>query len=146
MALIIAGAWLTLAVGAVAAPADDILQVMRDAEAGWNVGDLEKYMDCYWRSEKVRFAGGDKVSYGWEAVLGNYRKGYPDRTAMGVLTFSEMDVMMLAPDAAVVFGRWRLERADDEPHGLFTLVFRSFDGKWRIVHDHTSSAAPPAAD
>jgi hypothetical protein len=26
-----------------------------------------------------------------------------------------------------------------EPHGLFTLLLRRFDGAWRIVHDHTSS-------
>ena len=47
-----------------------------------------------------------------------------------------------ADDAATVFGRWKLVREDDEPHGLFTLVMRRFDEGWRIVHDHTSSAKP----
>ena len=43
---------------------------------------------------------------------------------MGTLSFSEIDVTMLSPDAAVVLGRWRLKRANDEPHGRFTLIFK----------------------
>jgi ketosteroid isomerase-like protein len=49
-------------------------------------------------------------------------------------------VSALADDAALVFGRWRLQREKDEPSGLFTLVFRKTPAGWRIVHDHTSSA------
>jgi ketosteroid isomerase-like protein len=47
---------------------------------------------------------------------------------------------MLSPDAAVVLGRWRLKRANDEPHGRFTLIFKRLPEGWRIVHDHTSAA------
>ncbi len=127
-------------------PTEDILTVMRAAEADWNAGDLEAYMNSYWRSEDLRFAGGGGVNRGWEAVLDSYQTAYPDRAAMGQLTFSEIDVTVLADDAAVVFGRWRLDRedvADDAaPHGLYTLVVRRFPEGWRIVHDHTSAASP----
>jgi len=133
---------LVLATGAVAAPQDAILTVLRDAEAGWNAGDLEAYMQGYWQSEELCFAGGGTVTSGWQATLDRYRARYTDRALMGTLVFSELDVTMLADDAAVVFGRWKLERADDEPQGLFTLVLRRFEHGWRIVHDHTSSAAP----
>lgn len=125
-------------------PTADILALMNAAEAGWNAGDLERYMQCYWRSDELRFAGGATVNRGWEAVLASYRRAYADADAMGRLTFSDLDVMVLADDAAVVFGRWLLDRKgeapDDAPHGLFTLVLRRFDVGWRIVHDHTSSA------
>jgi ketosteroid isomerase-like protein len=47
---------------------------------------------------------------------------------------------MLSPDAAAVLGRWRLKRANDEPHGRFTLIFKRLPEGWRIVHDHTSAA------
>ena len=133
---------LVLATGAVAAPQDAILTVLRDAEAGWNAGDLEAYMQGYWQSEELRFAGGGTVTSGWQATLDRYRAHYTDRALMGTLVFSDLDVTVLADDAAVVFGRWKLERADDEPQGLFTLVLRRFEHGWRIVHDHTSSAAP----
>ncbi|MBU8871788.1 MAG: nuclear transport factor 2 family protein [Gemmatimonadales bacterium] len=121
----------------------EILAVLRAAETGWNAGDLGAYMNSYWRSEELRFAGGDRASFGWEKVLSGYRKRYPDRAAMGKLTFSELDVTLLGPDAALVFGRWRLDREGDEPgevpKGLFTLLLRRLPEGWRIVHDHTSS-------
>lgn len=117
-----------------------ILAVMQDAQDGWNAGDLEAYMDSYWRSDELRFAGGDKVSLGWHQVLASYERGYPNRAAMGRLEFGHLDVDVLSADAAVVFGRWRLFRAEDQPHGLFTLLLRHIDGHWRIVHDHTSAA------
>jgi ketosteroid isomerase-like protein len=59
---------------------------------------------------------------------------------MGVLTFSDLEVNVLAEDAAVVFGKWELERRGEDPWGLFTLLFKKTDDGWRIVHDHTSSA------
>ena len=59
---------------------------------------------------------------------------------MGELTFSDVDVTVLSDDAALVFGRWRLIKDDEEPSGLYTLLFRKTDQGWKIVHDHSSSA------
>jgi uncharacterized protein (TIGR02246 family) len=129
--------------GAPADPTEDILTVMRRAEADWNAGDLEAYMDCYWRSDALRFAGGGGLRRGWQDVLEAYRKAYPDRESMGVLSFSDLDVTVLAPDTALVVGHWRIERGDEAPHGVYTLLLRRLDAGWRIVHDHTSAAATP---
>ena len=127
-----------LAVPIMAAPAAadqeaEVLAVLRAAESGWNNGDLEAYMESYWRSDELRFASGDKVSFGWEKVLAGYERRYPDRATMGVLTFSELDVTLLGAESALVFGRWRLDREGDEPEeapqGLFTLLLR----RWRVV-------------
>jgi ketosteroid isomerase-like protein len=59
---------------------------------------------------------------------------------MGTLAFSDIEITPLSADAAVVLGRWHLKRANDEPHGRFTLIFRRLPEGWRIVHDHTSAA------
>jgi ketosteroid isomerase-like protein len=61
---------------------------------------------------------------------------------MGTLAFHSLDIQVLASRTALVFGAWQLTRADDALHGLFTLVFKRYPEGWRIVHDHTSSAAP----
>ncbi len=74
-------------------------------------------------------------------MLKRYPVHYPDRTTMGHLTFSDLDIQLAGPDCAVVFGRWRLAGKDDQPHGLFTLIWQRFPAGWRIIHDHTSSAA-----
>ncbi|PYV25103.1 MAG: hypothetical protein DMG27_11050 [Acidobacteria bacterium] len=57
---------------------------------------------------------------------------------MGALTFSELEITELSPAAALVLGRWRLEREHDHPGGVFTLVLRKFPEGWRIILDHTS--------
>jgi ketosteroid isomerase-like protein len=62
---------------------------------------------------------------------------------MGVLSFSNVEITPVSADAAVVLGRWQLKRAQDQPHGYFTLIFRKTTEGWRIVHDHTSAAPPP---
>lgn len=125
------------------APEETIVAEIRETVlagvAGWNRGDLAAFMAPYHRSEDLRFASGGSVSFGWQTVLDRYRKRYPDRKAMGTLTFSDLDVRLLGEDAALAFGRWTLERDDDRPTGLFTLVLRRFPEGWRIVHDHTSA-------
>lgn len=121
-------------------PAVDIEAVLRDAEAGWNAGDIERYMQSYWNSPDLCFAGGATVTRGWQTTLDRYRTRYPARAAMGTLAFTDLEITMLGPDAAMAFGRWELARAGDRPHGLFTLIIRRLPEGWRIVHDHTSSA------
>jgi len=114
-----------------------VLEAQRDA---WNRGDLEGYMDGYDRSPNTLFVSGNNVTRGWQTVLDRYKKTYGSREKMGVLTFSDLEITLLSKDAALVLGRWRLKRANDEPHGTFTLLFRKTKAGWKIVHDHTSSA------
>jgi ketosteroid isomerase-like protein len=40
-----------------------------------------------------------------------------------------------------MLGEWRLEREVEPVGGNFTLVFRKVDGRWLIIHDHTSQLA-----
>jgi len=114
-----------------------VLDAQRDA---WNRGDIEGYMDGYERSEQTVFVSGDNLTRGWQTVLERYKKNYNTREKMGTLTFSDLEVTLLGKDAAVVLGRWHLQRANDEPHGRFTLVIRRTKHGWKIIHDHTSSA------
>lgn len=117
-----------------------IKDVLAEQAGAWNDGEVESYMAGYYRSDSLRFASGGKVSYGWETTLNRYKKGYPDKATMGKLIFSEIDIKIISDDAALVFGKWELERESDHPWGLFTLLFRKSEAGWRIVHDHTSSA------
>ena len=114
-----------------------VLDTQRDA---WNRGDIEGYMDGYDRSPNTEFVGGDNISRGWQTVLERYKKNYNSREKMGTLTFSDLEITLLSKNAALVLGRWRLKRANDEPHGTFTLLFRKTKAGWKIVHDHSSSA------
>jgi ketosteroid isomerase-like protein len=117
------------------------IRAVLDAQAAaWNRGDIEGYMDGYDRSPNTEFVGGDSITRGWQQVLDQYKQRYNSREKMGMLTFSELEITVLSKDAALVLGRWRLKRANDEPHGTFSLLFRKTKAGWRIVHDHSSSA------
>ena len=116
-----------------------IEEVMRKQEAAWSQGDLETFMEGYWKSEKLSFGGKRGFTYGYDNVLNNYKKGYPTKEIMGKLTFDIIDIMPITSEAAYVLGRYSLEVLDDaNPSGYFTLVFRKINGDWKIVTDHTS--------
>jgi ketosteroid isomerase-like protein len=118
-----------------------IARVMFDQQNAWNEGDIEKYMTGYLRSDSLRFASGGNITYGWQTTLDRYLKGYPDAKTMGKLTFSKIDIRLISKTSALVFGKWELEREQDHPWGLYTLIFEKTNEGWRIVHDHTSSSS-----
>ena len=118
----------------------EIQSVLTAQQDAWNRGDIDAFMNGYARSASTVFVSEDEVRRGWETVRDRYRAKYSDRAKMGALRFSEIEVIMLSPDAAVVLGRWKLKRGNDEPHGRFTLIFKRLPEGWRIVHDHTSAA------
>jgi ketosteroid isomerase-like protein len=123
-------------------PVADIESVLHAQQDAWNRGDIDGFMNGYAHSPSTVFVADDEVRRGWETVRDRYRQRYSDRTKMGTLAFSDIEITPLSADAAVVLGRWRLQRANDEPHGRFTLIFRRLPEGWRIVHDHTSAATP----
>ncbi len=121
----------------------DLLSAQAEA---WNRGDIDGFMDGYWKSDQTTFSGSSGVFRGWQALLERYRRNYPDRAAMGRLTFSDLEITMLSRGAALVLGRWQLETATGHPGGVFTLVLRKFPQGWRIIHDHTSAVEKPPAN
>ena len=87
----------------------EIQSVLTAQQDAWNRGDIDAFMNGYARSASTVFVSQDEVSRGWETVRDRYRVKYSDRTKMGTLSFSEIEVTMLSPDAAVVLGRWQLK-------------------------------------
>jgi len=116
-----------------------VLQAQQDA---WNRGDIDGFMNGYARSVSTVFISEDTVRRGWQIVRDRYRKKYSSRAKMGTLTFFDLEITLLSSDSAIASGRWKLKRANDQPHGRFTLILKRLPEGWRIVHDHTSAAPP----
>jgi ketosteroid isomerase-like protein len=115
-----------------------IRQILKQQEIAWNEGNLEGFMQGYWKSDSLRFIGSRGIQYGWQTTLDNYKKGYPDKAAMGQLIFTILKVEKLSPTSAFIIGQWRLKREKDEPNGHFTLLWKKIKGQWLIVADHSS--------
>lgn len=115
-----------------------ILSVMDKQVECWNNADIACFMEGYWKSDSLKFIGKSGITYGWQNTLENYKKRYPDKAAMGVLTFELISIEALAKDAVLLIGKWRLKRETDEPGGHYSLIWKRIEGKWVIIADHSS--------
>jgi ketosteroid isomerase-like protein len=100
-------------------------------------------MAGYLKTDELVFTSGSRIRRGWQVTYDAYSKRYGTaKETMGKLTFSKLEVHPLGEDAAWVLGRWDLAGPKEASGGIFTLVMRRIDGKWLVVHDHTSSDSP----
>ena len=119
----------------------ELNHIVAKQAASWNRGDIAEFMAPYWNDERLTFCSSGQTKRGWQATFENYKKKYPDRESMGKLTFSDLEIQELGPDAMLMIGKWHLERTEPVG-GNFSLVWKKIDGKWRIVHDHSSALRP----
>ena len=127
---------------AAATPQSDkaaILDTIHGMEAAWNRGDFPGYMAGF-KNPDVIFVSGGKFQDGWQGTLDHYVRDYggsPERR--GKLHFYNMKVDLLAPDAAMLIGQYRLERGPRVTEGVNTRLFRKVHGKWLITMNHVSA-------
>lgn len=118
----------------------ELVSILDAQDDAWSAGDIDAFMESYWKSPELRFASGGKVNRGWEATRDNYYARYPNRDVMGRLVTEDYEVDVLSPETAIVHGAWKLEREGPPASGLYTLVFKKIDGEWVITSDTTTSA------
>jgi hypothetical protein len=84
------------------------------------------------------FIGKSGITYGWNNTLSNYKKGYPDVTTMGKLSFTLLKIKRLSGKFYYVVGKWFLKRTIGDVGGYFNLLFQKVNGEWLIIADHSS--------
>ena len=130
-----------------------IIALLEAQQTSWNRGDLEGFLRGYEPSPDLLFTSGGKVRRGFAATRARYEARYlgsdPNETTrvdstnkMGRLALTVQDVRGLGRDGAVVLGQWRLTATPEAGEGVFSLALLRTRAGWRIVHDHTSMAAP----
>lgn len=115
-----------------------IKELLEKQRVNWNNGDMTGYMQGYLKSDSLIFIDKTGPFYGWQKNLEVYLKLYPDRAAMGYLTFDIKQIKMIDKKHAFVIGAWNLKREKDEQKGFFTLLVEKFKDGWKIVVDHSS--------
>jgi hypothetical protein len=117
----------------------EITKVMDAQETSWNEGNMEEYMQGYWKSDSLRFLSNNRLTFGWEQQLANYKKGYPDQSTMGKLKFEIISIEKLGDEAALVIGTYNLERLEiEDAFGYYSLIWKKKNNRWLIVFDHSS--------
>lgn len=115
-----------------------IRQLLSTQTESWNKGDIDGFMQTYWKSDSLMFIGKSGVHFGWHETLNNYKKSYPDTIAMGKLSFNIITVKRLSPEYYYVVGKWMLKRTIGDLNGHYDLLLRKIRGKWYIIADHSS--------
>lgn len=116
-----------------------ILSVVAKMEAAWNRGDFHGYMQGF-QNPGIQFVSGGKFQDGWQGTLDHYIRDYGGSAKRrGTLQFYDMKVDLLAPDAAMLVGRYRLDRGPRHTEGVNTRLFRKIDGRWLITLNHVSA-------
>ena len=143
-------AFLALAAATPQADKAAILSTIHRMEAAWNHGDFRGYMAGF-KNPDVVFVSGGKFQEGWQGTLDHYIRDYGGSAERrGRLHFYNMKVDLLAPDAAMLIGQYRLVRGKRVTEGVNTRLLRKFHGRWLITMNHvsaydvTSPSAPEA--
>ncbi len=116
----------------------EIKAVLEKQRLDWNNGDMIGYMQGYLKSDSLLFVGKTGPFYGWQKNLEIYQQVYPDKAAMGTLTFDIKQIKIIDKKHAFVLGAWNLQMEKGEQKGFFTLIFEKFKEGWKIVVDHSS--------
>ncbi|MEZ5962617.1 MAG: nuclear transport factor 2 family protein [Planctomycetota bacterium] len=130
----------TLLLGCAAPIRSAEVQTVLDSQAAaWNRGDLEAFVTTYWNDPRLSFCGKTGIVRGRDDLLATYQRGYPTAEARGTLAFELLEVRPLGSDAALVLGRYTLDRTTPAA-GYFTLIVERKAHGLVITHDHTSGS------
>jgi len=132
-------AFLALAAATPQADKAAIFDTIHRMEAAWNRGDFRGYMAGFKKPDVV-FVSGGKFQQGWQGTLDHYIRDYGgSEERRGRLHFYNMKVDLLAPDAAMLIGQYRLVRGKRVTEGVNTRLFKKFHGHWLITMNHVSA-------
>lgn len=118
---------------------NEITEMMQESARAWTRGDLDGFMASYEDSPSTTYVTPKLVVHGRDAIRDRYAPRFVPGARHDALTFENVEIDLLAPDVANVIAYYRLIRGDSTTaYGPTSLVMRRRDGKWRIVHDHSS--------
>lgn len=117
----------------------------RSARA-WNRGNLNAFMQDYLDSERTTYVGRSGVLRGRAAIRDAYARNYAAQFARDAaagrpdsLSFEGLLVDPLAPGVVYALAYYVLARGDSVvARGPTSLIMQRVDGRWQIVHDHSS--------
>ena len=119
--------------------ATEVCAMFARGAASWTRGDLDAFMSDYLPGEGTTYIGRDGVLHGPEAIRASYAPRFAPGAARDSLSFEQVEVDVLAPNVVNAIAYYVLSRGDSTvARGPTSLVLRRVNGRWMIVHDHSS--------
>ena len=119
-------------------PQAEVMAAMTASAAGWNAGDLDRFVAVY--APDAGFVSKDGVINGRPAIAARYRPSFiAGGNARGKLSFQPIAYRTISTVHRLLFARWTLTPAAGAPQtGMTTLVFERRRDGWKIIADHSS--------
>ena len=118
------------------AEAGTIAAAMAASAAGWNAGDLDRFMAVY--ADDALYVTARGVVRGKSAIAARYAPSFTaGGNSRGTLSFAMLAERPIDATHRVLIARWTLTGTTTQS-GYTTLVFARQGGQWRIVTDHSS--------
>jgi len=132
-----------VAVTPVDATRSAVMAAMTDSAAGWNAGDLDRFMAVYADAPTTTYVTGDGLAHGKAEIASHYRAyfGGAKSAERGKLSFDLLDFRLLDAAHALLIARYTVSPAGTRTKawsGPTSLVFEKRAGGWKIVADHSS--------
>lgn len=117
----------------------EILSVLDHGARAWDAGNLDEFVSDYLPDTATTFITKTRVLHGVEAIRGVYAARFAPGAQRDSLHFQNVEVDILGPDVVNTIAWYVLTRGDSiTARGPTSLVMRRVNGRWRIVHDHSS--------
>lgn len=117
----------------------EIAAVLAHGARSWNAGDLDDFMSDYDPDTGTTYIARRGVLHGVPAIRQVYASRFAPGAQRDSLHFEGLEVDVLGPDLVNTIAWYVLMRGDSvTARGPTSLVMRRRDGRWRIVHDHSS--------
>jgi uncharacterized protein (TIGR02246 family) len=117
----------------------EIAAMLERSARAWNRGDLDAFVSDYLDSDRTTYIGRAGVIHGRAAIRAVYAPRFEPGGVRDSLSFEGLEVDSLAPGVINVIAQYVLSRGDSTvARGPTSLVMERADGRWYIVHDHSS--------
>ncbi|GAA3635656.1 YybH family protein [Flavivirga jejuensis] len=112
-----------------------ILKVLKKQRLAWSDNNIEAFMEGYWKNDSLKFYGSNGVTYGWENTFDRYEKAYPTKAHTGKLNYRINAITKITEGAYYVMGEYHLKREVGNADGIFMIILKKINGKWKIIAD-----------
>jgi ketosteroid isomerase-like protein len=117
-----------------------VVKIVLAQESAWNKGDLDGFLAGFKDAPDTQAVLGNRA-VGMAEIHNAFHNNYPNREAMGLLSYSDVEARMLGENFALATGKYHLDRSKKyggPADGTFTEVMEKTPKGWQIIFDETT--------
>ena len=116
----------------------EIVALIVKQYAAWGKGDINGYLEPYWRSPLLVYIAEAAVWKGFDEVKANVERDYPAQSQMGHNVLERLETNVIASDMAITLEWYNVTFPNTKVRGITSSTWRKLPEGWRIVQCQTA--------